>query len=375
MTHLGIIGAGQLGAYLCYAAQELGIQTTVLAQHPKETAASVADNLLVGTVGVNDSLQRLIQGCDVVTFEKEDIPAVVLETLRDAEHKGLVRVAPGIDTIRLIQNKAEQKRWLVSHGFPTARFSVFDSALDVNDAQVQLGMPFVLKTQCGGYDGIGVKIVTRLEDTVAFADIPTIGEEYVGDKRELAVLVARNTAGEVTVYPCVEMFFDTRSNVLRKVVSPAQLPVSTAAAATKLGQDIVEALAGVGVFAIELFLREDELLVNEISPRVHNTGHLTIEAQPTSQFEQHLRAICDLPLGKVNQQAAGAMINLLYEPKLATACKNGAGIYQSAHGTYVHWYNKACNRQMRKMGHITATAGNSAIALQSAERCFQALAG
>ncbi len=372
MTHLAVLGAGQLGAYLCRAARDLGVRTTLLAQKPSDTAVPLADDVVYGNLEANASLQQVIDACDVVTFELEDIPVASLELLASCEAAGQIKVAPSVDVMLLIQNKAKQKRWLVDHGFATAPFIVPQPDQSVADIEQEVGTPFVLKTQRGGYDGLGVKVVRTAADAAPFDGIPTIAEKFVEPRREFAVLAVRDWQGQTVVYPCVEMFFNAKGNVLRHVVSPANVADKVARLAAKMAEDIVTALAGVGVFAVEFFLQSEQLLVNEISPRVHNTGHLTIEAQPTSQFEQHVRAVCGQPFGPINDNP-GAMINLLCEPELESACRVGRGISTPTDQTFVHWYDKEVLRPMRKMGHITATGTSGADALATAERYLQRL--
>lgn len=371
MTHLGILGAGQLGAYLCRAAKPMGIETTVFAESPKETAVSLADNVLMGSIEINQELEQLIASCDVVTFEKEDISVEVLQHLKKAVAAGELIVAPDVDTLLLLQNKAKQKTWLVESGFPTAPFIIPSSNQSFADIQAEVGTTFVLKTQRGGYDGLGVKVVRSAADLEPFSGVPTIAEVLIDQKRELAVLVARNAKGESVVYPTMEMFFNERGNVLRHIVCPAEVSASIADTATKLAIDLIDDLQGVGVFAVELFLQDGKLLVNEISPRVHNAGHLTIEAQPTCQFEQHVRATCGLPFGPVSPTDAGAMINLLYEESLDDAWRNGSDISSPEANTFMHWYNKDTARPLRKMGHLTATGASAQEALATAETYLQ----
>ncbi len=371
MTHLGILGAGQLGAYLCRAARPLNIETTVFAERANETAVPLADHVIYGDIEINDALKQFISQCDVVTFEKEDISVEALNYLAEAVQAGKLTVAPNVNTLLLLQNKAKQKTWLVEKGFPTAPFIIPANTQSFSDIQKHVGLPFVLKTQRGGYDGLGVKVVRTEADAKPFAEVPTIAEVFIEHKRELAVLVARNVKGESVVYPTMEMFFNEKGNVLRHILSPANISAELSEAATKLAIDLIDGLEGVGVFAVELFLQDGELLVNEISPRVHNAGHLTIEAQPTSQFEQHVRATCALPFGPVSPTDAGAMINLLYEDNLETAWRKGSDFHSPAQDTFEHWYNKDAARPLRKMGHITATGESADAALATAERHLQ----
>ena len=361
---IGILGAGQLGAYLCRAARQLGLRSSVLASRPDDMAVPLADHVLYGALDDVAQVGRLLDSCDVVTFEREDVPVPVLDLISERVESGRLRVAPGVDTLRLIQNKADQKAWLVDRGIPTAPFLRFDGGLD-DRCDIPFGARYVVKRQRGGYDGLGVAVVKDGIVPQAMADAPCIVEQWVEHEQEIAVLAARNAAGEVAVYPVFAMDFDARGNVLRQVVCPAGLDDRLEGEARELALQVVEALEGVGVFAVEMFVTDAGLLVNEISPRVHNVGHLTIEAFDVSQFELHVRAISALPLLQPRQAHPAAMNNLLYEPELDRACRHRLSVEGQPEGVHVHWYGKSEPRPLRKMGHLTVI---SVSALQAARR-------
>lgn len=365
---LGIIGGGQLGGLLCQAARELGVPTTVLSKNPEGLAATYAENLIDAEFGDMAAVEELIACSDVITFELEDIP---IETLEKLETQHQARVYPRPETMRLIQNKGLQKDWLVEHDFPTSRHLRFDKGLNAQAALDYLGEDFVIKTQRGGYDGLGVKVVRDGQIPDGYADVPTIAEDLVQNFSEIAALVARDAAGNSIAFPIFESIFDEQGNVVRRVACPAAVTEDIAKKATSLGCEIVDALDGVGVFAIEYFLTQEELLVNEIAPRVHNVGHLTIEASNASQFEQHVRAVMGMALPEVTVQPS-VMENLLYEPAIATAC-NEEAVLAELENVAVHWYGKSKPRNLRKMGHLTTVADSVEQAAQLADVAMNAL--
>ncbi len=364
---IGVFGGGQLGAYLCQAAASLDIETFVVCFTPTSMAIEYSDHHLIAEPEDAQAAEWLVANCDVITFDTESVPPGALRILEEANAG--VRVAPSVDTLRMIQDKYTQKHWLATHGFPTAPFVDCDTEVTVTSLRELLGSPFIQKARRGGYDGKGVQLV----DTAASDDSlwrgDAIAERYVANKRELAVLVARTADGEAAVYPVVEMLFEETGHVLREACSPADLDAEAAERAQRLGKRIIEKMDGVGLFAIEFFLEMDgTLLVNEISPRVHNTGHLTIEAHETSQYEQHLRAIAGMALGSVVQRSpAAVMLNVLNEAAAETDSCPAAGSWTSGPDTVFHWYGKPGGARFRKMGHITSVANSRDEALHLAE--------
>lgn len=358
MTHrVGIIGGGQLGALLCEAARKLGMHTTVLTGSSGDPACTVCDRALVAGSEDLESLEEMISGVDVVTFEKEAISAEFLERLTGAANSGDVRVFPRPDTMLLLQNKGRQKQWLAEQGFPTSPFKLLEgSSATADDLIGTFGLPLVQKALQGGYDGLGVQILRDRAQCEGLWTIPSLVEGYVERESELAILVARTEDGALMTYPPVGLKVEEQQHVMLVAASPAPVSAEITREALDLGERIVTGLDGVGVFAIEMFLTPaGELLVNEISPRVHNSGHHTLESCETSQFEQHLRAICGLPLGAADQQQAAATRNLLCTPEIEVLCRTGVSAYKTSFPeTHLHWYGKSEARPGRKLGHVTA---------------------
>lgn len=367
MTRLGIYGAGQLGAYLCKAAKTLGLHTTVLGTNPADTAVSLADDVVIAQRGDEQGMAALIAKSDVITFELEAVPAAELRVLNQAVADGIIKVAPSIDILVLLQNKRAQKQWLVNHGFPTVEFMDCPEGTSAATISARLGLPFIQKAYQGGYDGKGVQLVEGLEDDEGLWTGAAIAEKFVAQKRELGVLVARNGSGATAVYPVVEMSFDGPGHVLRHAVAPAPLLPQLTERAQRLARDVVERLGGVGLYAVEMFLTDDgDILINEIAPRVHNSGHLTLEAHATSQYEQHLRAILDLPLGSIEQVQPAAMVNLLQGEYSEPPAPTAPSIKSIQPNTHLYWYGKQGGPRLRKMGHVTCLGDDLQTALDGA---------
>ncbi|XOV85595.1 MAG: 5-(carboxyamino)imidazole ribonucleotide synthase [bacterium] len=372
---LGIYGAGQLGAYLCQAARTLGMTTTLVTPASDSPANEYADHLIVAPLHSLDAARQLTRSVDLITFELEDIACEVLDYLSQACQQGDVEVFPSVDHLRLLQNKCDQKRWFVEHGLPTAAFIDCPPDADIESLAARFGLPFVQKTHRGGYDGRGVQVIRNSAGTDTLWPTATIIEEFVAPRRELAVLVARSKVGEEAVYPVVEMDFNEAGHILRHVLSPAGIPAELAERAQHIALAFIRQLDGVGLFAVEMFLRNNQdLLINEVAPRVHNSGHLTIEAHQTSQYEQHLRAIAGLPLGATTQKEPSAMVNILFEEAIAQACAHAKGVIAVGSNTNVHWYGKKGSQLLRKMGHITSTAHSIQEAQENVDAALAALA-
>lgn len=353
---LGILGAGQLGHLLCVAARKLNVRTTLVGAGPEDPVGDSADETLYATRIDLKILEDLAARVDVITFEKEAIPSEALEYLDQAEQSGQVSVYPSPRILLMLQNKGLQKRWLSEQGFPTAPFEILaPDATDLEPQSERFGLPLVQKALQGGYDGRGVQILRTQDECRRFWTGGSLIEQFVSDRRELAVLVARNRLGDLRSYAPVELQFDTARNVLDLARAPASIGPSTTREALLLAERVISRLEGVGVFAVEMFLTEDNgLLINEISPRVHNAGHHTIESCVTSQFEQHIRAVCGLPLGSTEQSMPAASLNLLCTPALAPLCSAGTQDYPvSEAGLFLHWYGKRHARAGRKLGHLT----------------------
>lgn len=352
---IAVIGGGQLGYMLCEAARDLGIRTLVVTADADAPALRIADTPMVTPLDAPDLASRVASIADAVTFEFEAVPSDLLQGLHEQELQESLRVAPGAAIMSLLQNKARQKDWLVRHGFPTLPYHVTEKLPSDRRALLRrFGLPMVQKAQSGGYDGYGVQKISSVADLEKLWNVPSLFEPAITVAAELSVVVVRNSAGEIDSYAPVRLDFDTRRNVLHQVIAPSDLPHDINREALSLGQDVINQLGGVGVFAVEMFLTSGgELLINEISPRVHNTGHHTLEATATSQFEQHVRAVAGMHLGSTVTQRTSAMRNLLFTEKLAPLMSKPPGrLATSDPDISIYWYGKTEARPYRKMGHI-----------------------
>ncbi len=379
MSLVGILGAGQLGSYLCQSARHLGHSTIVVSPDSDAPAAAHADQLIFGQL-TPDTTARVIAQADVITFEREDVPTETLDLLIKARDEGRCRVYPSPETLLMIQDKATQKRWLQCNNFPTVKHLECDGTESVESIAAQIGLPFVQKARTGGFDGRGVQVIESVED--ALWPCLSIAESFVNRSMELSVLVSRHEHNHEhnhgdAVYPVVEQVFDASAHILQHAISPARIPEAVARSAQALAINIVRAIDSVGLVAVELFLTVDQqLLVNEISPRVHNSGHLTLEASETSQFEQHLLAITGSEPGGTRQTSpSAAMANILFQPSLREACKAQQGKVSIDQDTSIHWYGKRGEQPMRKMGHVTATGSRPEDALARIDKALAGLKG
>jgi 5-(carboxyamino)imidazole ribonucleotide synthase len=376
-SRVGIVGDGQLGMFLCEAAQELGIETAILTGSSDSAAAQRASRVVVGSMADAAAVERLVQACDVVTYEREDVDPVAIGALRAAEAAGQVRCLPDLHIIEIIQDKVRQKRWLAEAGLPTLPFQIAPGdAGDADAAAAALGFPLVQKAPRGGFDGRGVQI---LRDTAALAAAwpgETLYEAFAGDFTEIGVIVVRGSDGELCNFPPVDMTFNDDHSVLEWVYAPSAAAPAVSAEAVRIARAAIDALGGVGAFGVELFhLADGRVVINEISPRVHNAGHFTLEATASSQFEQHLRAVTGLPLASTALLRPAAMRNLLCTPALAGAARDRAAGRYADGDVVTYWYGKAPERPMRKLGHITATGDSAAAAGERVAAAYARLVG
>jgi 5-(carboxyamino)imidazole ribonucleotide synthase len=290
---------------------------------------------------------------DVLTIEIENINLDALERLEDEG----VKVYPQSKALRIIQNKARQKHFYTDNGIPTAEFSRFAYASEIEDSIENGGLefPFVWKAAQFGYDGQGVKVVRSLVDVRGLPPGECIAEKMISFKNELAVIVVRNPSGQVVTYPVVEMEFHPEANQVEYVICPARIDEAVAKKAQKIALQVSEKIGHIGILAVEMFqTNDDQILVNEVAPRPHNSGHYSIEASYTNQFEQHIRAILDLPLGNTANKVAGIMVNLV-----GAEGHTGKVVYENIEkimamdGVTPHIYGKKQTRPFRKMGHVT----------------------
>jgi len=364
VARIGIIGGGQLGRMMVRAARSLGCTCVVLDPTPNSPAGQVAGHQIVGNYHDPAALRELAESCDVTTFDIEDIDTHTLIELSRAGRQ--IFPCPGL--LADIQDKLRQKQVLTEAGIPSAEFAAADQP---DAAQFQrFGYPLVQKARRGGYDGRGVQVMQDAADFERHLPVPSLIERFVPAQMELAVMVARGQDGATRCYPPVEMCVRAGENILDMLLAPARIPAAVAEAARRLATETVQALAGVGIFGIEMFLTKNgELLVNEVAPRTHNSGHYTIEACMTDQFEQQLRAITGLPLGAVDLLAPAAMINLLGAPGFGgRPIIRGLRAALAISGVSLHLYGKATTRAHRKMGHVTVLDQDIEQAREKAER-------
>ena len=352
---LGILGGGQLGKMLLTETLKYDIRTIVLDPSAEAPARFGCHTFFQGDLMDYDTVYQFGKQADLVTFEIENVNVDALERL---ESEG-IKVYPTPKSLRIIQDKGAQKAFYKAHGIPTAPFEPFPSPalLGTAVAEGRWTYPFVWKSTRFGYDGNGVKIVRNPQDLHALPEGPCIAELCADIDKELAVIVARSPKGEVATYPVVEMEFHPEANQVEYVLCPARIAETISDQARKIALQVAEAFGSIGLLAVELFLtKEGEIWVNEVAPRPHNSGHYSIEASYTSQFEQHLRAILNLPLGSTESKVAGVMVNLVGAEGYA-----GDVIYEhienvlSLQGVTPHIYGKRQTRPFRKMGHITIT--------------------
>jgi len=364
---LGILGGGQLGKMLLAETRKFDIQTYVLDPSDEAPSRIACNKFFQGDLMDFDTVYNFGKQVDVLTFE---IELVNLDALEKLESEG-TKIYPSPKTLRLIQNKGVQKEFYFSTHIPSAAFQKFHSLerLRMTIEQDTITLPFVWKCTEFGYDGNGVKIIRTLSDTENLPNVECIAETMVPFKNELAVIVVRNVSGEIRTYPVVEMEFHPEANQVEYVICPARIDDEIARKAREIALEVSKKFDHVGLLAVELFqTQDDEILVNEVAPRPHNSGHYSIEASYTSQFENHLRAILDLPLGNTQSKVAGIMVNLVGAEGFS-----GNVVYQNIEkimaidGVTPHIYGKKQTRPFRKMGHVTIVNENMAEARKIAE--------
>ncbi|WP_395076764.1 5-(carboxyamino)imidazole ribonucleotide synthase [Flavobacterium sp.] len=366
---LGILGGGQLGKMLLAETRKFDIQTYVLDPSDEAPCKIGCNKFVQGSLMDFETVYNFGKLVDVLTFE---IELVNLEALEKLENEGL-KVYPSPKTLRLIQNKGIQKEFYIQNNIPTSKFEKFSSLENLKSAidkqQSTIKMPFVWKCTEFGYDGNGVKVVRTISDLENLPNVECIAEEMIAFKNELSVIVVRNLSGEIKTYPVVEMEFHVEANQVEYVICPARIDENMAQKAIEIALKVSEKFNHVGLLAVEMFqTNDDKILVNEVAPRPHNSGHHTIEASYTSQFENHLRAILNFPLGNCDSKVAGIMVNLVGAEGFS-----GNVIYENIekimaiNGVTPHIYGKKETRPFRKMGHVTIVNENMAVARKIAE--------
>ncbi|MDD3722986.1 MAG: 5-(carboxyamino)imidazole ribonucleotide synthase [Lutibacter sp.] len=360
---LGVLGGGQLGKMLLAETQKFDIYTCILDASNEAPCAQICNEFHLGSLMDFDTVYNFGKKVDLLTIEIEHVN---IEALLKLEKEGLA-IYPQPSVLQIIQHKGRQKDFFVENNIPTASHKRFSSLASLK--KETLTYPFVWKSAQFGYAGTGVKIVRNMADLNSLSDNESITEELIPFKNELAVIVARNKNGEIKTYPVVEMEFHPEANQVEYVICPARISDEIADKARNIALKVAEAFEHIGLLAVELFQTEDdEILVNEVAPRTHNSGHYSIEASYTNQFEQHLRSILNLPLGNTDSKVAGIMVNLVGEEGFS-----GDVVYENIEkilkmkGVTPHIYGKKQTRPFRKMGHVTIVNNNLTEARKIAE--------
>ena len=350
---IGILGGGQLGKMLLLDSRRYDLHTKVMDPNNKAPCSNIADEFIVGNLNDYNDVINFGKLVDIITIEIENVNTDALEYLEKIGKK----VYPPSKAIKIIQNKCEQKIFYKSNDLPTSAFTNYSNLANLKEdlKKGNLKFPFVWKSAKFGYDGKGVKIIDNHDDVKLINDSPCLVEEKVSIKKEISVIVSRNVDGKMKCFPVVEMEFNDNSNLVEYVMCPANISEEISTHAYEIAQKISQKLEMVGLLAVELFiLDDDKILINEVAPRPHNSGHHTIECCITSQFDQHIRSILNLNPGKTDIKIPGIMVNLVGENKI-----EGDALYKNINhifdlpGVNIHIYGKKKSRLNRKMGHIT----------------------
>ena len=364
---IGILGGGQLGKMLLNITRQWDLQTKVMDPSAEAPARIACNHFVQGDLMDYQTVVDFGKEVEVLTIEIENVNTDALATL---EQQG-VKVYPQAAVLKVIQNKCHQKQFYQKNKIPTASFQLFNSKEELKDAVGRglISFPFVWKSESMGYDGYGVQIVRSNQNLEEIKEGACMAEELVAIEKELGIIVCRSPKGETRCYPCVEMEFHPEANQVEYVLSPARISKEVAKKAEKIALAVSKAFQHVGLLAVELFLTKDgEIWVNEVAPRPHNSGHYSIEASYTSQFEQHIRALLDLPLGNTANKVSGVMVNLVGKEG-----HNGPVHYKNIEhilaieGVNPHIYGKKETRPFRKMGHITIVNKELSVARKIAE--------
>lgn len=365
---LGVLGGGQLGRMLLAETQKFDIYTVILDASAEAPCAQICNEFHQGNLLDYDTVYNFGKQVDLLTIEIENVNIDALDQL---ESEGLT-IFPKPKDLRIIQSKARQKNFYKDNDIPTSEYAHYAYLEELSHSLENdiVDFPFVWKAARFGYDGNGVKIVRSYEDLEGLPSGECIAEKLIPFKNELAVIVARNLSGEVKTYPVVEMEFHPEANQVEYVICPARIDAEVAEKARNIALKVADAFDFVGLLAVEMFqTQDDEILVNEAAPRTHNSGHYSIEASYTNQFEQHLRSILNLPLGNTDSKVAGIMVNLV-----GAEGHTGEVVYENMDeifqipGVTPHIYGKKMTKPFRKMGHVTVVHENVERAREIAER-------
>ncbi|HQQ98274.1 MAG TPA: 5-(carboxyamino)imidazole ribonucleotide synthase [Cyclobacteriaceae bacterium] len=361
-SRIGMLGGGQLGRMLIQHGLNWNLPVSVLDPDPQAPCSQLAP-FTTGKLTDYETVMRFGASCDLITVEIENVNTQALVALEKlGKH-----VFPQPHLLELIQDKSRQKQFYKDHRIPTADFVLTRNRAEVS--QYRDWLPAVHKLSREGYDGRGVQIIRTAQDLSRAFDAPGVLEKLIPFEKEISVIVARNHRGEIASFPAVEMVFHPEANLVEYLFAPAAISVAMATEADELARRVIDTLELVGLLAIEMFVtREGEVLVNEVAPRPHNSGHHTIEANRTSQYEQHWRAILNMSLGETKATSAAAMVNLLGEDGYSGLARfEGLEEVLAMPGVYVHLYGKAVTKPFRKMGHVTILDEDTALLRKKVE--------
>ena len=358
---IGVLGGGQLGRMLIQEAINLNLHIHIMDPDQNAPCASIAQTFTCAAITDFDAVMEFGKDKNLITVEIENVNIEALEMLE----KSGVQVYPQPHVLKIIKDKGTQKQFYKKNGIPTSPFVIFDSARELMNASNEL--PAVQKLRTGGYDGKGVQI---LKDAKSSFDAPHLIENLIDFEKEISIIVARNDKGQISTFPSVECEFNPEAHLVEFLFSPAEISQEIENKAKEIAADLIEKIDMVGILAVEMFLtKSGDILVNEIAPRPHNSGHHTIECCETSQFAQHLRAILSLPLGSTALIQPGAMINLLGEKgHMGTAIYGGLSDLLDHDNVFPHLYGKEQTKPFRKMGHVTITGKTLKEVKETAEK-------
>lgn len=365
---LGILGGGQLGKMLSLAAQNWDLKIWILDAAKDFPAGTCCDHFIEGSFKNYDDVYQFGKQVDVLTLEIEHVNT---EALIQLEKEGVI-VHPSPSALNIIKDKGLQKQFYVKNNLPTAPFDLYAGPAEIKAAieSGALSFPFVQKSRLAGYDGKGVAVIKTTEDLGKLIDAPSMVEPFVNLDKEIAVQVARNPSGEIKTFPAVEMEFNPHANLVEYLISPANISEEIENKAAEIARSTIEAYNICGLLSVEFFLSPDgELLINEVAPRPHNSGHHTIEANHCSQFQQHIRAVLDWPLGDTSLISPSVMVNLLGHPDYTgQAIYKGLAACMKIKGANLHLYGKTMTKPYRKMGHATLLAESTEAAKAKANQ-------
>ncbi len=365
---LGIIAGGQLGKMLCSICNNWDIQTFVMDSQTDAPASTTCHEFYQGDFSKYEDVYNFGKKVDVLTLELEHVN---IQALLDLKKEGLI-IHPDPEKLKIIQDKALQKRFFLDHSLPTGSFLTYNSKKDVLNAleNKEINLPFVQKSRTLGYDGKGVVVVKETKDIDTMLDIPCIIESLISIEKEIAVLVAKNEMGEISCFDPVEMVFNPEGNLVDLLICPAEISEHILEKAKQIALDTIKSFNISGLLAVEMFLdKNGEIWINEVAPRPHNSGHHTIESTQTSQFEQHIRAVLNLPLGETHIISPSVMLNLIGEKGYY-----GPVIYKNMEkvlaisGAKFHLYGKKQTKPLRKMGHVTILDSDINRAIEKAQQ-------